>query len=256
LGRPAWWRRARQHFSIDAPRMTVRSRLPWPWRAALGIVLIAVVGGMWWWGFDFGQFFGGVNRREVEARMAALEAGNVELRKENARLKSRTLQQETELAMASGKEATLSRQALELSAENAQIKEEVAFLQQLVADSNKQAGLSIQRLTVDRESDSAWRYQVLVVRGGSPREEFKGNVAMQLTLQPAVQGSPAPRPMLLTLPDDQPGSAAVLRLQFKYYQRLEGTIAVPAGAAIRSVTVRAYEAGQTAPRATRSLVIP
>jgi hypothetical protein len=256
LARPAWWRRARQHFSIDAPRMAVRSRLPWPWRAVLGIVLAAVVGGMWWWGFDFGQLFGGVNRQEIEARMAALEAGNVELRKENARLRSKTLQQETELAMASGKEATLSRQALELSAENAQIKEELAFLQQLVADSNKQAGLSIQRLNVERESDAAWRYHVLVVRGGSPKEEFTGNVTMQVTLQTAAQAGPVPRPTTLTLPDDQPGSAATLALKFKYYQRLEGTVAVPPGAAIRSVTVRAYETGQTAPRATRSLVIP
>jgi hypothetical protein len=255
LARPAWWRRARQHFSIDAPRMAVRSRLPWPWRALVGIVLVAIVGGMWWWGFDFGQFFGGVNRPEIEARIAALETANAELRKDNALLKSKTLQQETELAMASGKEATLSRQALELSAENAQIKEEAAFLQQLVADSNKQAGLSIQRLTVERESDAAWRYRVLVVRGGSPKEEFTGNVTMQLTLQPATEGA-GPQPTLLTLPDEQPANAAALTLKFKYYQRLEGTISVPSGAAVRSVTVRAYETGQTAPRATRSLVIP
>jgi len=166
------------------------------------------------------------------------------------------VQQETELAMASGKEATLSRQALELSADNAQMKEELAFLQQLVADSNKQAGLSVQRLTVERASDAAWRYYVLIVRGGSPKEEFTGSVTMQLALQPAAEGAAGARPQLLTLPDDQPGSAAALKLKFKYYQRLEGTIAVPAGAAIRSVTVRAYETGQTAPRATRSLVIP
>jgi len=236
--------------------MAVRSRLPWPWRVLAGIVLVAIVGGMWWWGFDFGQFFGGVNRPEIEARIAALETENVELRTENALLKSKTVQQETELAMASGKEATLSRQALELSADNAQMKEELAFLQQLVADSNKQAGLSIQRLTVERASDAAWRYYVLIVRGGSPKEEFTGSVTMQLALQPAAEVAAGARPQLLTLPDDQPGSAAALKLKFKYYQRLEGTIAVPAGAAIRSVTVRAYETGQTAPRATRSLVIP
>ena len=236
--------------------MAVRSRLPWPWRVVAGIVVVAVIGGMWWWGFDFGQFFGGVNRPEIEARIAALQTGNVELRKENARLQGKTVQQETELAMARGKEATLSRQALELSAENAQLKEEVAFLQQLVADSNKQAGLSIQRFTIERESDAAWRYHLLVVRGGSPKEEFTGNLTMQLALQPAAQGLADPRPTLLTLPDDQPGSRAALALKFKYYQRLDGTIAVPAGAAIRSVTVRAYESGQTAPRATRNLVIP
>jgi hypothetical protein len=255
MARPDWWRRARRHFSIDAPRMAVRSRLPWPWRALLGLLLVAIVAGMWWWGFDFGQFFGGVNRQETEARMAALESGNVELRKENARLRSKTVEQETELAMASGKEASLTKQALELSAENAQLKEELAFLQQLVADSSKQVGLSIQRLTVERESDDAWHYRILLVRGGNPKEEFTGNVTMQLTLQPS-QAAPGEPPAVLTLPDDQPGAAAALALKFKYYQRLEGTIPVPAGAAIRSVTVRAFESGQPAPRATRNLVIP
>jgi len=237
--------------------MAVRSRLPWPWRALLAVLLLAIVGGMWWWGFDFGQFFGGVNRQEAEARMAALESENVELRKENTRLKSKTVEQETELAMASGKEASLSKQALELSAENAQLKEELAFLQQLVADSSKQVGLSIQRLAVERESDDTWRYRILLVRGGSPKEELTGSLTMQITFQPSpTQTGPGAPAAVLTLPDDQPGSAAALTLKFKYYQRLEGTIAVPAGAAIQSVSVRAFESGQTAPRATRSLVIP
>ena len=143
-------------------------------RGASVHALVAMIAGMWWWGFDFGQFFGGVNRKEIEARMAALETENAELQKENAPLRSKTMQQETELAMTSGAQASLSKQAQELSAENAQIKEELAFLQQLVADSNKQVGLSIQRLTVERERDDAWRYRLLLVRGGSPKEEFDG----------------------------------------------------------------------------------
>ena len=211
---------------------------------------MAVVAGMWWWGFDFGQFFGGANRQEIEARIAALEAGNVELRKENTRLRGKSAQHETDLAMAAGKESSLSRQALELSAENAQLKEELAFLQQLVADSNKQVGLSIQRLDVERESDDQWRYRILLVRGGSPKEEFNGHVTMQVALQRGAT------PDVLILPDGQRGSVSALILKFKYYQRLEGIISVPAGSAIRSVTVRAFESGQTAARATRSLVIP
>ena len=131
--------------------------------------------------------------------------------------------------MASGAQATLSRQAQELAAENAQIKEELAFLQQLVADSNKQVGLSIQRLTVERESDDAWRYRLLLVRGGSPKDEFTGHATMQVTLQPAAGAAPGLRSDTLSLPDDQPGSGAALMLKFKYYQRVEGTIAVPAG---------------------------
>ncbi len=156
--------------------------------------------------------------------------------------------------MTSGAQASLSKQAQELSAENAQLKEELAFLQKLVADSNKQIGLAIQRLSVERERDDAWHYSVLVVRGGTPKDEFTGRATLQATLQPTAAGGGAQRN--ITLPDEQPDSAATLALKFKYYQRLEGIIRVPAGSMVRAVTVRAFESGQSSPRATRSLVIP
>ncbi len=236
--------------------MAVHSRLPWPWRVVVGVCLLAVVAGMWWWGFDFGQIFGGVNRREIETRAAAFETENAALRRENAQLRAKVMQQESELAMTSGAQASLSRQALELSSENSQIKEELAFLQKLVADSNKQVGLSIHRLVVERERENAWHYSLLLVRGGSPKEEFVGHVTLQVTLQPATTGGPAPRPAIITLPDDQPGTGPALGLKFKYYQRLEGTFRVPEGSAVRAVTARAFESGQSGPRATRNLVIP
>ena len=66
----------------------------------------------------------------------------------------------------------------------------------------------------------------------------------------------ATRPTILTLPDEEPATAPALTLKFKYYQRLEGTIAVPSGSVVRAVTVRAFESGQSVPRATRNLVIP
>jgi hypothetical protein len=252
----AWWRRARQHFSIDAPRMSVRSRLPWPWRAVAGFTVLALVAGMWWWGFDFGQIFGGFNRKEIETRNAVLEAENAKLRAEAAELQAKDARLESELGMATGAQASLTRQALELQNENSQVKEELVFLQKLVADSNKQVGLSVQRLVVEREREDAWHYSLLLVRGGNPKDEFDGRVTLQVTVQPPAAGGTPQRSMILTLPDDQPATAASLKVNFKYYQRLEGTIATPGGAAVRAVTVRVFESGQPSPRATRSLVIP
>jgi len=234
--------------------MAVRSRLPWPWRAVVGVTLLAVVAGMWWWGFDFGQIFGGFNRREVEARSARLESENADLRAESARLRAKGMQQESELAIAIGAQASLSKQTRELQDENSQIKEELVFLQKLVADSSKQIGLAIPRVVVEREREDAWRYSLLLVRGGNPKDEFDGRIALQVTVQTAAGGGA--RPTLLTLPDDQPDTAAALTLKFKYYQRLEGTFTVPRGGSVRAVTVRAYESGQAGPRATRTLVIP
>ena len=234
----------------------MRSSLPWPWRVTVVLALLTIVAGMWWWGFDFGQIFGGFNRKEILAKVASLESENEKMRAETTTLRARNSQLESELGMTTGAQATLSRQTLELMAENTQLKEELSFLQKLVSDSSKQAGLAIQRLTVERERDDAWHYSVLVVRGGTPRDEFEGSLALQATVQPPATGAVPARPTIVTLPDEQPELTSALKLKFKYYQRLEGTIRVSPGAQVRSVTARAFEAGQASPRASRTLVIP
>ncbi len=256
---PGTWRRTRQffkHFRIDAPRMAVRSHLPWPWRAVVVLTLLAIVGGMWWWGFDFGQILGGFNRKEIEARQTALEAEAGSLRAEAKTLRERNSELETELAMAKGTQDTLSKQTQELSNENSQIKEELAFLQKLVADSNKQVGLGIQRFTVERERGNAWHFSLLLVRGGSPTDEFEGNLKLTVTAQTAAGGPGTPHSVTLMLPEDQPDTAPALRLKFKYYQRVEGSFQAPEGTTVRSLVARAFESGQTSPRATRNLAVP
>ncbi len=253
---PVWWRRMRLHFGISAPRMAVRTHLSWPWRAGLVATLVAVVGGMWWWGFDFGQILGGMNRRETEARIASLETEAAQLRAEAAQLRAKTSRLESELAMRDGAQTALSKQAAELQNENSELKEDLVFLQKLVADSNKQVGLSIQRFAVERVRDDLFRYTMLVVRGGNPTAEFDGNLALQVTVQPAAAGGGLARPIVLSLPDEQPDLAAPLKLNFKYYQRVEGAFRVSPGAQVRSVTARAFEEGQANPRATRSLNFP
>jgi hypothetical protein len=252
-----WWRRARQRLGISAPRMAVRRALGWKWRVVAGVALLVVVVGMWWWGFDFGQIFGGFNRREVETRMAALETETADLRREAAELRARSAQLESDLGMAKGAEASLGKQARELQNENSQLKEELLFLEKLFAESSKQAGLVIQRLAVERDGDDAFRFALLVVRGGNPKsDEFDGNVALLVTLQPPAVGGTATHPLVLNLPEEQPETAAALKVRFKYYQKLEGIFRVPPGAQLRSVTARLYEAGHATPRATRILSNP
>jgi hypothetical protein len=247
-----WWRRVRQHFGISAPRMAVRTHLPWWGRGTAMIVLLAVIGGMWWWGFDFGQIFGGFNRKEVEARLAVLETDGAKLRAEAAELRARNTMLESELGMTKGAQEALLRQATELSADNAQLKEELTFLQTLVSDSNKLAGLQIQRLAVERDGEGMWRYSLLIVRGGSPKDDFVGSVVLRATLAGEPAG-PEGALKVIQLPEDVPEAIPALKLKFKYYQRVEGRFRVPPGTRVVEVAVRAYESGQSMPRATRTL---
>ena len=248
-----WWRKLRQHFGISAPKMAVRTHLPWWSRGALLAALLVTIAGMWWWGFDFGQIFGGFNRNEVEQQLATLEADAGKYRDEATQLRARNSALESEQSMNRGNQEALTRQVTELGGENAQLKEELAFLQKLVSDSSKTVGLQIQRLTVEPDGDDMWRYSVLVVRGGNPKDEFAGNIVLQASVAPPAGGGGAPKVILL--PDDDPAAASTLTLKFKYYQRVEGRFRVPPGARVTGVSARAFEAGQSAPRATRTLTV-
>lgn len=233
--------------------MAVRTHLPWWSRGALLATMLAIIAGMWWWGFDFGQIFGGFNRKEVESRLVLLEADATKYQAEATDLRVRHSALESEQSMTRGKLDALTRQATDLAGENAQLKEELAFLQKLVSDSSKTVGLQIQRLTVEPDGEDMWRYSVLVVRGGSPKDEFAGTMVLQATLAPSPGSGAAPT--MILLPDDDPSAASTLTLKFKYYQRVEGRFRVPAGARVTGVAARAYEAGQSAPRAARTLTV-
>jgi len=240
-------RRLRQTFGISAPRMAVRTHLSWRWRLPALLALGLAIAGMWWWGFDFGQLLGGFNRSAVAAKQAKLEEDLAVTKEENARLRSKAAELESDLNVTRGAQATLSRQALDLQNENTQMKEELAFLRTLFSDSGKPGTVSIQRLAAEREQDDVYHFSMLVVRGGQPSDDFEGQLAL---LANVVVGG---HTSTLTLPDDQPETAAALNLRFKYYQRIDGTFRVPPGGQVRSLQARVLEPGQTAPKATRNL---
>jgi hypothetical protein len=242
-------RKLRQTFGISATRMAVRIEHSWRLKIPLAVILVALVGGMWWWGFDFGRFLGGFNRGEVAETRARLETDLVQLKEDNARLRARTTELESDLGVARGAQTTLSRQTLDLQSENTQMKEELAFLQQLFSDSSKQGAISIQRLSAERASDDAYHYSLLIVRGGKPNDEFSGQLTMQASLVDKNG------PVTIDLPEDQPEHASALQLKFKYYQRVEGTISVPPGSQLKSLQANVLEQGQSNPKATRSLNI-
>jgi len=240
-------RRVRQTFGISAPRMAVRTHLSWRWRLPALLGVAALTAGMWWWGFDFGQFLSGFDRGAVVEKQQQVEAQAGAMRDENARLRARLAELESDLNVTRGAQATLTRQTLELTSENTQMKEELAFLRKLFGDAGKPGTFSIQRLSAEKDHDNQYRFSMLVVRGGSPDDEFSGRLTLSASV--AADG----HAITLTLPDDQPDTAGALALRFKYYQRIEGTFRIPTGAQLKSLQARVFEAGQTAPKATRSL---
>jgi hypothetical protein len=223
-------------------------------RLALLIVAAAVLAAVLAWAFDNGSVFGATSRRELAARGEALAAEVERAKGEASALRRRSSELETQLAMQKGAEEALLRQVNELSGENARLKEDVAFFQRLFADTSQPAGVTIPRLTLERESEDSWHYGVLVVRNGAPTADYRGTVVLEATLASRDQDGTAVT--AVTLPDDQPETGPDLALRFKYYQRVEGTLRVPAGSRVTALTARVYEDGNTTARASRTLTNP
>ena len=128
--------------------------------------------------------------------------------------------------MTRGAQTTLTQQTSELAQENAQLKEELAFLQKLVVRLEQaRAALSIQRLTVEPRARrtpgaTACCWCAAAIRATNSR----ASVTLQATRRRAGARRRRAAVVTVDLPEDQPDAAAPLTLKFKYYQRVEGTI--------------------------------
>jgi len=126
-----WLRRARGHFGISAPRVAVRTQMPW-WGAAGAVALTAtVLAALWWWAYDARDVAAGFDRHVIETRVTALETALAASLREVTALRARSSALESELAIARGAHDALARQANDLAAENGALKERAAFLEQL-----------------------------------------------------------------------------------------------------------------------------
>ena len=78
------WNLLRRRLSVSAPRMSVRSHLPWPLRWALAAVVLGFCGALSLWAFEFGKDIAGLDRG-AEAELSALRAEVGRLRADSER---------------------------------------------------------------------------------------------------------------------------------------------------------------------------
>jgi hypothetical protein len=131
---------------------------------------VAVVTGMWWWASDFGQVFGGFDRKEVEARLSTSmpRRRGCAPRPRTCGRNSRSKRPRDEPRREQG----LSRQSNDLVTENAQLKEEVRSCK---SSWRTRASRRDSRFRASPSMSTGWRlrYNLIVVRGRQPEGDFE-----------------------------------------------------------------------------------
>lgn len=188
-----------------------------PLLVLLLVVLVASVVG--WFTFDYGQRKAGYFASRSDARTQGLEQRLEELGKE--------CDQQRELAARYQRASQIDRMAADqvreelktLQQQRAKLQQKVAFLQSLI--SGEVTVLQVSQMEVARDGEGrTYRYSFLVSKRAKSDAKVTGKVELQVVGQ--QEGKE------ITLKSDKLGLSEPLTMGFKYFQKFEGKLQLPA----------------------------
>lgn len=242
---PVSWRTLRHRWGIAAPKLTVRTHVAWHWRALGWVVLLSVSLALARWMYDAGRQFAGFDAVATSEELATLHGRIENLEREANDLRSTVSTAESRLQIERTSQAQLVKQLKTVEAENARMREDLAFFESLAAG-RAEDKVAVSRFRVESEPiPGEYRYRLLVTQGGKDRE-FQGRLQLVVTMR---QGG---RDVTLVLPDERAQDGAAYRVQFRRFFRVEGSFKVDPNATVRAVQVRVFEQGVAQPRATQN----
>ena len=240
----------RQRFGIAAPKVSVRTHVPWYLRW-LGIaVMLAFSAALALWMYDAGRRFAGFDRSEVEQELSAARSELGTTRDELERLRAIANAADSKVSIERTAQQKLAQQARGLEQENARLREELAIFESMLsADTASAAPLSVLRFKVEPDVlPGEYRYRVLLLASGPRRgKEFQGRLELVVSLTEDGRSD------MIMVPGQGQADNAAFRLGFKHFQRVDGTFRVNPKAKVASVQVRVYETGSPEPKVTHSV---
>lgn len=241
-------RAVRRRFGIAAQRVAVRKHLAWYWRWLFLVLALAVGLALAFWLYDIGSQYAGLDRGETRRELHRLRDEAARLAADNADLrgKAEASQRQLQIEQATQKELAASLQSLQ--DENARLKDDLAFFRSLMSSGGKAEVVSIYRFQVEHSLlPGEYRYRLLLLQSGPREKEFAGKVEL------LVNGSQGGKRDVVAVPLQGPGKDPKMPVDFKFYQRLEGTFQVPHGFSASHVQVRVYTAGGGEPKLMKTV---
>ncbi|MFZ2308212.1 MAG: DUF6776 family protein [Rhodoferax sp.] len=238
------FRLLRRRLTISAPRMAVRSALPWPFRWAMLAIVLGFCAAIGLWAFEFGKDIAGLERGSKEELMR-LRTEVAELHTELAAVKAQRDQAQS-VANTAGTLVTAEKAAQErlvaqtkqLELENRSLRDDLGFFEKLIPASGVD-GLAIRGLQAEMAEASKLKWQVLVIQSGKNPGEFNGRLELTFT------GFQNGKPWSAVLPGELPA------IKVRQYGRMGGEFEVPAQVQVKGVSARVMD-GAVA-RATQSI---
>jgi len=220
----------RRRLTVSAPRVSVRSAMPWPFRWLLGAVVLGFSGALALWAFEVGKDIAGLDRN-AKQELERLRNEVQDLRAELVRAQSVSNTSESLLTAEKAAQAQLVQQIRQLEADNQVLRGDLGFFERLIPGSGSGA-LNIRGLQVDRLAQNQLKWQVLMIQATKNAPDFRG--VLEVTFAGTLEGKPW---SAVQAPSPQP-------VLIKGYLRQEGLVDVPEQAVVKTVTAKILQDGK------------
>ncbi len=234
------WKLIRRRLSVSAPRMIVRSHLPWPIRWAVAALVFGFSAALALWAFEFGKQFAGLEPHAKE-ELVQVRKDLDQLRQERDQAQSAANAADSLIKTERSANALLASE-IRLLQERAQALEaDLGFFERLLPAGGQP--IQLRALQADVIAPGQLRYQVLVMQNGTNAREFNG------TFDIVLGGTRGDKPWSASLPNGPK------QLKLRQYVRLEGMIDYPPDAVLKAVQARVSDP-QGAVQASGSVKLP
>lgn len=223
------WKLLRRRLSVSAPRVIVRSHLPWPLRWLVVALMLGFSAALALWAFEFGKQIAGVDRGS-RAEVAALREQLAAVREQYAATRAVANSAETMLKAERAAQERLAEQVKAQEQRNAELAEDLAFFETLLPAGGSN-GWTVRGLKAASEAPGQWRCQLLVMRQ-EPAVSTRSTQRLrwELVLEGVqAQGKPWTQ-----------HEAGVL--EGRPYQRIDRVVTIPSAAVVRQVSAKLYDA--------------
>lgn len=232
------FRLLRRRLTISAPRMAVRSALPWPFRWVVAALVLGFCGAIALWAFEFGKDIAGIDDGRIQD-LINLQEDVVSLRQQLDGMKE---ERDQALSMANtsttlmtaekAAQERLSTLNKKLEAENRTLRDDLGFFEKLIPTVGTEA-LAIRGLQAEVQNGRQVKWQVLVIQPLKNAPEFTGRLELSFS---GLQGG---KPWVSTLPEGpQP-------IKLRQYARAEGVFELPPQTTLKGVSVKVMEGAVT-----------
>ncbi len=205
--------------------------------------------GLAWFAYHSGLELAGFHRGQSEHELTNLHEEVARLTAENTLLNRKVVEYEQQVQIEQGSSSETAKQMKVLNEKISQLQEDLDFFQNLTATQGKPGGLAIHRLALERDQiPGEYRVRMLLVQGGQRAKEFVGGYQIIATVMQNGQQ------ITQVFPREQSGDSR-FSLSFKYYQRLEQSVQLPAGAQVKNIQVRLFEQGSREPSVRQSITL-